>query len=196
MRTEYEATFPNIDPEQIRKRLKQYNATLKKAEFLQTRCVFDLPAGREIANGWLRLRNEGDCITLTLKIVSGQAIEEQQELELYVNDFQQAKTLLTILGCHKRAYQESKRELWKLNEIAITIDTWPFLHPYVEVEGSSERAVKDICKQLLLPYEEALFCSIDKLYALQYGISPDIINRKISALTFDGENPLLPYLKG
>lgn len=193
MRTEYEATFPDIDHEQIRQRLKACHAQLCKPEFLQTRCIFDLPEGQEISGGWLRLRDEGGRITLTLKVVSGQAIEEQKELELIVNDFQQAESLLSTLGCRKRAYQESKRELWSLEGVDITLDTWPFLPPFVEVEGPSEEAVRAVCHRLDLPYEEAIFCSIDGLYAQQYHVAPEVITQKIPLLTFAGENPLLSF---
>ena len=196
MRTEYEATFPDIDKEQIRQRLIQCNARLLRPEFLQFRCVFDLPQGQDIPGGWLRLRHEGNRITLTLKVISGQTIEGQKELEVEVNDFQQAEALLCALGYHKRAYQENKRELWDLDGVAITIDTWPFLRPFVEVEGPSEQVVQEACRRLSLPYQDALFCSIDVVYARQYGISPDVIKRQVPALTFAGENPLLRFVVG
>lgn len=193
MRTEYEATFPNIDPEQMRQRLKQCHARLCKPEFLQKRFVFDLPQGQEISGGWLRLRDEGDRITLTLKVISGQTIEGQKELELEVNDFEHTEALLSLLGCRKRAYQESKRELWLLDGVQVTIDTWPFLQPFIEVEGPSEQSVQGVCMRLLLPYQEAIFGSIDRLYALQYNISPEVITYAIPVLTFTGDNPLLRF---
>lgn len=193
MQTEYEAMFPAIEKERIRQRLQTCGALLCKLEFLQIRCVFDLPEGQEIPGGWLRLRHEGDRIMLALKIITGRSIEEQRELELQVSDFQQAEELLCLLGCRKRAYQENKRELWKLNGVDITIDTWPFLPPFVEVEGSSEQVVREICALLDLPYEEAIFGSIDTLYARHYHISPDVINHEIPVLTFGGVNPLLRF---
>lgn len=193
MHTEYEATFPNIDKDMMRKRLRTTGAVLHKAEFLQARRVFDLPQGNEIPGGWVRLRDEEERITLTLKVISGQSIETQKELEVQVNDFQQTEELLCALGCRKRSYQENKRELWKMDGVDVTIDTWPFLPPFVEIEGPSEQAVQEVCKRLGLPYEETLFCSIDKLYALQYDISSDVITHEIPRLTFAGENPLLHF---
>lgn len=193
MRTEYEATFPNTEKEHIRQRLQACGAQLCKPEYLQIRCVFDLPEGQEISGGWLRLRHEGDRILLTLKVITGQSIEGQKEFELQVNDFQQAEELLRLLGCRKRAYQESKRELWRLNGVDVTIDTWPFLPPFVEVEGSSEQAVREVCALLDLSYEEAILGSIDTLYARHYHISPDVINHQIPVLTFGGVNPLLRF---
>ena len=43
-------------------------------------------------------------------------------------------------------------------------------------------------------YEEAIFCSIDGLYARQYNIPPEVITQKIPMLTFAGENPLLSFV--
>jgi adenylate cyclase class 2 len=168
-------------------------ALLVQPEFLQVRCIFDLPPGQAIPGGWLRLRRESDRVALTLKVVAGQTIEGQQEVELQVDDFQQAETLLGLLGCRKRAYQESKRERWKLDGVEITLDTWPFLRPFVEVEGPSEEAVQEICERLRLVYQDALFCAVDRLYVRQYGIAPEIVNQHIPILTFASENPFLQF---
>ena len=35
---------------------------------------------------------------------------------------EKARELLNTLGCQERAYQETKRELWKLDGVEITID--------------------------------------------------------------------------
>ncbi len=68
MEIEYEATFTNISKEVIRQKLQDAGATLVKPEFLQKRSVFKLPTGHEIKGGWLRVRDEGDKITMSLKI--------------------------------------------------------------------------------------------------------------------------------
>ncbi len=69
MDIEYEATFPNIDKKEVREKLKKVGAKLVKPEFMQRRFVFHLPKSYEIKGGWLRVREEGDKITMTLKIV-------------------------------------------------------------------------------------------------------------------------------
>ena len=48
MQIEYEATFTNIDKDDIRQRLKKVGAKLSQPEFLQKRAVFYLPKGHEI----------------------------------------------------------------------------------------------------------------------------------------------------
>src|SRR3989344_5508206 len=161
METEFEATFPNIDKNVAREKLKSLGALLKRPEYTQKRVVFNLPTGHEIKGGWLRVRDEGDKTTMSLKVINGSRIE----------------------------YQESKRELWILDNVEITIDEWPFLEPYMEVEGKSKESVKHVSEKLGFDFDKALFCSVAKLYNLKYGISEDIINNQTPEITFEGKNP-------
>ena len=192
MKIEYEATFINIDKEKIRKKLKEVGAKLVKPEFLQRRVVFNLPKGQEIKGGWgwLRVRDESDKITMSLKVIDGNKIENQKEICLEVNDFPKAELLLTAIGCEKKAYQENKREIWVLEDVEITIDEWPFLEPFVEIEGDSESAVKKTAEKLEFNYKEALFCAVDTLYNKKYGVSFAVIN-KIPKITFEDKNPFI-----
>ena len=79
MDIEYEATFQNIDKKRVRQILKESGAKLSKKEFLQRRVVFNLHKGHEIKGGWLRVRDETDKITMSLKIVDGNKIHNQKE---------------------------------------------------------------------------------------------------------------------
>lgn len=186
---EYEATFINIDKDEIRQRLKDAGATLIKPENLMVRSVFELPSGHEIEGGWLRVRNENDKITMSLKVVNGDKIEDQKEICLKIDSFEEGLNFLESIGCELKAYQESKRELWILDEVEITIDEWPYLEPYVEVEGKSEEAVKNVSAKLNFNYGEALFCSVDTLYSNKYKISADYINHEIKRICFNEPNP-------
>lgn len=190
MKIEYEATFIDIDKEKIRKKLKGVGAKLIKPEFLQRRVVFNLPKGQEIKGGWLRVRDEKDKITMSLKVVDGSKIENQKEICLEVNDFQKAESLLTAIGCHKKAYQENRRKIWALKNTEITIDEWPFLESFVEIEGNSENAVKKTAEKLDFNYREALFCAVDTLYNKKYGTPFAVIN-KIPKITFKAKNPFI-----
>ena len=191
MDIEFEATFTNIDKDKIRKILTSIGAKLVRSEYLQRRIVLSLPKGHEIKGGWLRVRDEGDKVTLTLKVVDGDQIENQKEVYLKIDDFEKAEQLLDLIGCKKRAYQESKRELWQLGDVEITIDEWPFLEPYLEIEGKSKESVKEVVDKMELDFSKALFCAVDKLYALRYNISEDVINNQIPELKFDSKNPFL-----
>lgn len=189
MQIEYEATYININKDEIREKLKNAGASLIRPEFLQKRVTFNLPAGHEIKGGWIRVRDEGDKTTMTLKIIDGDKIQDQKEVNLKINNFGEGVEFLGRIGARKKAYQETKRELWVIDGVEITIDTWPFLEPIIEIEGKSEEDVKKVSAQLGLNYKEALFCPIGKIYEMKYGIPERIINNQIPEIIFEGKNP-------
>jgi adenylate cyclase class 2 len=191
MAIEFEATFPNVKKDQIREVLKKIGATCIKSEFMQKRTVFTLPQGHEITGGWLRVRDEGDKITMSLKVIDGDKIEDQKEINLKVDSYENARSLLNVMGCTEKAYQESKRELWSLDGVEITIDEWPFLEPFVEIEGKSEQSVRMMSEKMGFAYKKALFCSVATLYHMKYGVTEDEINNKTPLLVFGGTNPFL-----
>jgi adenylate cyclase class 2 len=108
MKIEYEATFPDVDKREVREKLLAVGATLVKPEFLQKRVVFNLPKGHEIPGGWMRVRDEGDRITMSLKVVDGEHIENQKETCLTVDDFDEAVNLLLSLGCEKKVVSRNQ----------------------------------------------------------------------------------------
>ena len=193
MNIEYEATFINVDKDEIRGRLKKAGASLAYPEFLMKRFVFELPSGHEIEGGWLRVREEADKITMSLKITDGGKIEDQKEICLKIDNFHEGIKFLNSIGAKQKAYQESYRELWLLDNVEVCIDEWPYLEPYVEVEGKSEQEVKAVSAKLGFDYAKALFCSVDTLYNRKYGVPFDIINHKINRITFSDPNPFASY---
>lgn len=189
MNIEYEATFSEVDKMEMRERLLAAGATLVKPEFFQKRTVFNMPKGHEVPGGWVRVRDEGDRITMSLKVVDGEHIENQKEICLKVDSFDEGVNLLLTLGCEKKSYQETKRELWTLDGTEVTIDEWPFLRPFVEVEGKSEEAVRTVSEKLGFDYATALFGAVDVLYMRQY---PYLTKERINTtphIVFNGENP-------
>lgn len=189
MNIEYEATFTNIDKDEIRNKLIKLGANLLRKEFLQKRFVFDLPKSNPINGGWLRVRDEGDKITMTLKVIDGDQIHNQKETQLTVDNFEEARNFLISIGCKEKAYQETKRELWEVDGVEIAIDEWPFLEPFVEIEGQSEEQVKTAAKKLGFDYARAKFCSVDILYSEKYNVSTDLINYQMPKILFDMNNP-------
>ena len=191
MNIEYEATFEHINKNNVRKKLTKIGAKLIRKEFFQKRVVYNLPEGNHIKGSWLRVRDEGDRITMSFKVVDGDKIYNQKETMLEVNDFEDARKFLIGIGCEERAYQESKRELWKLDGVEVTIDEWPFLEPFVEVEGESERQVRLVSEKIGFNYKEAKFCSVDILYNEKYNIGIEQINNNTPKILFEMKNPFI-----
>jgi len=191
MEIEYEATFVNIDKDEIRAKLKNAGAHLERAEFLQKRAVFHLPSGHEIKGGWARVRDEGDKITMSVKIIDGDKITDQKEICLTIDNFNEGVTLLKTIGCEEKAYQETKRELWKMGGVEVTIDEWPFLEPLVEIEGKDEKTVRDVSEKLGFDWPSARFCCSGTLFAEKYHFNEDVFNNQTPKLIFEMDNPFL-----
>ena len=178
----------NINKDDIRRRLATAGATLERPEFLQKRIPFDLPGDRKSKDAWVRVRDEEGRVTLSLKIVDGDRIEDQREIMLTVDNFDNAVALLDAIGCTRKSYQETKRELWRVGDVEVMIDEWPFLEPFIEVEGPSESIVRGIAEKLGFRWEDAVFGAVGKLYFMKYGVYPDTVNH-IKKIVFDMENP-------
>ncbi len=103
MDIEYEAIFVNINKDDIRKKLSEVGASLIRKEFLQKRVTFNLPKGNEI-NGWLRVRDESDKITMSLKVLDGDQIFDQKETQLTVDNFEEDKRFLLQIGRKEKAF--------------------------------------------------------------------------------------------
>lgn len=188
--TEYEAKFTEIGRNAFRQKLKDIGAKLVRPEYMQRRVVFGLPEGHEVPFGRVRVRDEGDKITMSFKIVGKEKMEDQKELCLEIDSFDNGVLFLSSIGCPRKTFVESKRELWKLDQAEVTIDEWPHLEPYVEIESDSEDSVKKVAAKLGLDYSKAIFGGAGQLYAMKYGISDSAVN-EVPNITFNGSNPFL-----
>ena len=111
MQTEVEAKFPDIDSKSFREILNKVGAKQEYPEVLMRRRNFDYDDHRlEKNGGWIRVRDEGDKVTLTYKQLNNRTLRGTKEIEVIVNDFDKACNLLTSIGLVSKAYQETKRE--------------------------------------------------------------------------------------
>lgn len=174
MQQEIEAKFLEQDHDDIRKKLQKLGATCEYPISLIRRTVFDFPDRRLQQQGaWVRLREELDgSIELMLKTVKTNQLGQTFEQPVKVENYDAAKQFLLSIGLEIKAEEESKRELWRLGEdTEIMLDEWPWVPPYIEVEATSEEAVKRLAKQLGLHWNQAKFGSVIPVYTEEYGIT-------------------------
>jgi len=187
---EFEAVFEKINKDEIRKKLNNIGAELIIPENIQTRKAFKLPQNKD--DGFIRVRKEiNGKTTMTIKIFTNKKISGQKEVEITVDDFDKSVNILQTLGLKQKAFQETKRELWKVDDVEIMIDEWPFLEPFIEIEGKNENAVKEISRKLGFDYHKAIFGPVTILYAKKYNISENQINNETPQIVFDMENPFI-----
>ena len=48
------------------------------------------------------------------------------------------------------------------------LDEWPWVEPYIEIEGESEEAVRDTVSKLGLSWDDAKFGGVNTLYKEKY----------------------------
>jgi adenylate cyclase class 2 len=188
---EFEVTVPKIDMEDARRRLVKSGAVLQRQTFMQKNIVFNLSQERKIKGGWLRVREEGDKVTMSLKIIDGGKITDQQEYLFIAQDMEDACRFLRLMGAEEKARQEKKREVWTLEGCEVTIDQWPYLEPFLEVEGPDEESIKKTVGALGYDYDGCRVCSADVLYSEKYGVPEDIINNHTPLILFDMPNPFI-----
>lgn len=172
MKTEYEAKFLDIKPDAIRRTLADLGAILVHPEVLMRRKNFDFPDWRLEENGaWVRVRDEGDKVTLSFKQLIDRTLEGTKEAEVIVSDFETACLILDKIGLRQKAYQETKREKWTLNGSEVTIDTWPWVPSFLEIEACDEKTVEETASMLGLSLADAKHGSVEVVYQNYYDVS-------------------------
>ena len=169
MKTEFECRIPKIAKEQIRSKLRFLKAKLLKTEFLQKRYIFDNQFLRAEGEQWIRLRDEGDKITLTYKSIERTRVDGAKEIEVIVDNLENTKELLIKTGLIVTSYQENYREIWEFENCMLTIDTWPLIDPVLEIEGRNENDVWKVLKILGYSKKDCMFGNITDVYRT-YGI--------------------------
>jgi adenylate cyclase class 2 len=183
---EFEITYINIDTKEIERKLLSLGAE-KEGDFHYRRIVFDYPDfSLDKKASWVRLRDEGDKITLTFKKRIGSNVNDNlggddgmYEQEVVVDDFEKTHQFLLDIGLIEKMYQENKRTRYLLNGVECDIDTWPLLDPYLEIEGKNWEDVYKTAEILGLKKEDAKKFSTNQIYRLK-----GMDDRNYTKLTF------------
>jgi adenylate cyclase class 2 len=191
MHIEIEAKFLDLDHDEMRSKLQAVGAVLEQPMRLMRRTIFDYPDHRlQQGERWgrLRVRDEGDKSTITYK--SGGEKEYSKEIETTIGSYETMLQLLETIGLVAYSFQESKRETWRLDDVEIVLDIWPWLKPYIEIEGESEKDIREVATSLGLFWENAAFGNVDTAYRRDYpGMASSETVGSISKLTFAGSLP-------
>lgn len=177
MQTEVEAKFLNANHDALRARLKELGAVCRQPMRLMRRRNFDYPDLRlQKIGGWIRVRDEGDKITLSYKQLNDRSLHGTKEVNLVVNDFDKASDFLSAIGLKQKTYQETKRESWSLEGAEIELDEWPWVNPYMEIEAANEETLKGIVKKLGLEWTQARHGSVEIVYIAHYDVTEEEVD--------------------
>ncbi len=189
MQQEVEVKFLDVDHDDMRRKLTELGAQLEHPNRLMHRSMLDFPDHRlEKQHARLRVRDEGNALTVTFK--SPSATRYSNEIETTVGSYDTTVQLFEAIGLHVYATQESRRETWHYKGIEVVLDEWPWLRPYIEIEGLDETAIKRVANELGFAWEHAAYGSVDTVYRHQYpGMTNDESIGAVAELSFAGELP-------
>lgn len=171
---EYRFSFNNKLTENI---LKNKLKNLKAIHFkplLFTIYVFNLNNEQM----YIRLRDEGNKKTFTIKKNLNNKFVD--EYEINIDNIDILYKMLLLLGCTLKYKVEKIREIFKINDIEVVLDSYPGLPTYFEIEASSLNNLNNFCKLLEIDIPNTI--SKDMTYDIIYDLPK---NRKITGnLTF------------
>lgn len=168
MKAEIEAKFLNVDFDVMRDKLTELGAECEHPMRLMKRVAIENEFMRSGKDSFLRVRDEGYRTTVTYKQFDSLSVSGAKEIEVEVSDFNAMVAILEQSGLVPRSYQETKRENWRLGTVEIMLDEWPWLNPYLEIEGSSVASVKRVALDLNLEWNNAVFGDVMAAYRVQY----------------------------
>ena len=146
--------------------------------------------------GWVRVRNEGDKITLSYKQLNDRTIHGTKEVNVVVGDFDATCNFLKAIGLQQTSIQETKRESWKLGDTEVEIDTWPWIPTFAEIEAKSEDELFRVAGLLGLSRQNALHGSVEVAYQAVYEVSEEEIDGWGEIRFIDTPSWLLEKAKG
>jgi adenylate cyclase class 2 len=201
MEIEFEGRMLDINREELITKIKALGGKLKKELTLYRRSVFGLC---DIKRGFVRVRDEGDKITMTAKIYKDPKFPQEYELQLKDN-FENGQAFLQALNLNKKAYHETMREKWSIpkpgkNNSAkelceVAIDYIPGLPVYAELECKSKADLHKSAKMLDVKVADLMYGGYGKVFVHYYDMAESEINNEIPSLTFNNiQKELKPYI--
>lgn len=186
---EIEIKFLQVDHSALRQKLDASGAQRRYAMRSMRRLVFNWP--ERTLDSFVRVRDEGDRVTMTYKAYDNDA--EVEKLETTVGDFATAVSILERMGATVKSKQESRREEWVLDGCKVQLDEWPWLRPFIEIKGDSEQAVQAVTEKLGFNHVVAVRGSVNEAYKDEYVISKGAHICDEPIIAFD--KPLPAWLK-
>jgi adenylate cyclase class 2 len=166
MPIEYEAKVLGIDPDVVEGKVLGLGGR-QVADRMMRRLVYDVVPGD--GSRWIRLRDSGSEVTLTVKEIAHDGIDGTTETEVVVSSFDTTGELLRRMGFEAKSYQENRRTSFELYGAQLEIDRWPHIPPYLEIESHSREHVVEVATTLGYLEHELTGENTTKVYA-RYGI--------------------------
>ncbi len=170
---EIEVKFLEVDKEEIIKKSLALGA-IDHGESMVDEIIFKTKENFDNNGSYLvRLRKlEKGRITLSYKHRKERLtdrLNDVEEIEIEVLDFDNTKLFLEKTGFFAVRYQQKIRHTLTLDNVTIDIDTWPRIPTFVELESDSEESLKKMAAKLVLDWSNVKFVGAGSIIE-DYGI--------------------------
>ena len=91
-----------------------------------------------------------------------------KEIEVFVDSYEKTYEFLNAIGLIVKVEEKNRRIRYQKFDVMFDIDFWPFIPPYLEVESSSYKKVKDAARELGFKPKNGLIGSAGTVYK-KYG---------------------------
>ncbi|TCC29064.1 class IV adenylate cyclase [Kribbella speibonae] len=166
MPVEFEAKVLDVETDEVVGKILSLGGH-RVGDRLMRRYVYDVEAGDR--SRWIRLRDSGAAVTLTVKEIAHDGIDGTTETEVVVGDFETTNELLRRIGFEPKSYQENRRVSFELAGAELELDWWPLIPPYLEIEGRSRDHVVEVGHMLGVSEDDLTGENTTTVYA-RYGI--------------------------
>lgn len=190
MDTEFEAKFYPVNKDKYRARLLSLGAKLILPDHKMRRTIIDGRSHPEFTCHYIHIRDEGNLVRLSAKTHADPegALSDQKEIDVVVSDYDKTIRIFESMGFKFDRYQETLREVWHFQDAEITIDTWPGLEPYSEIEAGSEAQVKHIAEIIGFDWTKKIITACPEIFMEVYHLELEEVLDKVSNVTFEN-NP-------
>ncbi len=162
---EIEVKFYVLSLKEIEQKILELDGTLLQERCFESNLRFDTADGRlRHQRHVLRLRKDKENI-LTFKgaAEAGKPVSIRQEIEVLVDDFDTARTLLEGLGFEVVMAYEKFRTTYSLLDTLVVLDELPYGN-FIEIEGPDGTSIQKVARNLNLNWKARVMTSYTYLY--------------------------------
>jgi adenylate cyclase class 2 len=162
---EIEVKFYVLSLQEIEQKILELGGTLLQERCFESNLRLDTADGRlTTLRHVLRLRKDTENI-LTFKgaAEAGKPVSIRQEIEVLVDDFDTARTLLEGLGFEVVMAYEKYRTTYSLLDTLVVLDELPYGN-FIEIEGPDGSSIQKVARNLNLNWKARVMTSYTYLY--------------------------------